>query len=128
MTAARRTQRRVLLVAGGVGITPMRALFETIPAGPGPDLVLLYRARDRESIVFRDELDAIAARRRVRVVYLLGRDRALLGTPSLQRLVPDLAQCDVYLCGPPAMAEAVRTAVLAAGLPPGRLHEERFAF
>lgn len=128
MTAARRTRRGVLLVAGGVGITPMRALFETIPADSGDDLVLLYRARDRESIVFRRELDQIAASRRARVVYLLGQDRNLLGSSSLQRLVPDLARRDVYLCGPPAMADAVRTTLLAAGLPPAFLHEERFAF
>ncbi len=128
MTAARRTRRGVLLVAGGVGITPMRALFESIPADPGKDLILLYRARDRASIVFRAELDAIAAARRAHVVYLLGDDRGLLGTSSLQRLVPDLAERDVYLCGPPGMADATRRALLDAGLPEARLHEERFAF
>jgi ferredoxin-NADP reductase len=128
MTASRRTRRGVLLVAGGVGITPMRALFESIPAGPGQDLILLYRARDRASIVFRAELDAIAAARQAHVVYLLGSDRDLLSTASLQRLVPDLADRDVYLCGPPGMAEATRRSVLAAGLPESRLHEERFAF
>jgi len=130
MTAARRTRRNVLLVAGGVGITPMRALFETIPArgGHDHDLLLLYRARTREEIVFRSELDEIAARRRVRVVYLLGNNRDHLTTASLTRLVPDLVSRDVYLCGPPGMAAAVRASVLSAGLPPGHLHEERFAF
>ncbi|MFD7618563.1 hypothetical protein [Streptomyces sp. NPDC059802] len=43
MTAHRRKRRKVLLLAGGVGITPMRALFETLPGGPG-DITLLYRA------------------------------------------------------------------------------------
>lgn len=128
MTAARRTRRGVLLVAGGVGITPMRALFESIPADPGRDLVLLYRARDRASIVFRAELDAIAAARHAHVVYLLGDDRGLLGAASLQRLVPDVADRDVYLCGPPGMADATRRSLLETGLPESRLHEERFAF
>lgn len=128
MTASRRTRRGVLLIAGGVGITPMRALFESIPASPGSDLILLYRARDRESIVFRDELDAIAAARMAHVIYLLGPDRDLLGPPSLHRLVPDLADRDVYLCGPPGMAGAVRESVVAVGLPESRLHEERFTF
>jgi predicted ferric reductase len=130
MTAARRTRRNVLLVAGGVGITPMRALFETIPAvgGDDQDLLLLYRARTREDIVFRAELDEIAARRRARVVYLLGNNRDHLSTASLTRLVPDLVSRDVYLCGPPGMAAAVRASVLKAGLPAGHLHEERFAF
>jgi ferredoxin-NADP reductase len=129
MTAARRTRRNVLLVAGGVGITPMRALFETIPAegGDEQDLLLLYRARSREDIVFRAELDQIAARRRARVIYLLGGNRDHLSTGSLTRLVPDLADRDVYLCGPPGMSAAVRAALRDAGLPAAHLHEERFA-
>jgi ferredoxin-NADP reductase/DMSO/TMAO reductase YedYZ heme-binding membrane subunit len=127
MTAARRTRRDVLLIAGGVGITPMRALFETMPTSAGQDLMLLYRARDREQLVFREELDALAARRRARVLYLLGDDPSLLTARSLDRLVPGLADRDVYLCGPPGMADAVRRSLLQAGLPPAHVHEERFA-
>jgi ferredoxin-NADP reductase len=127
MTAERRTRPDVLLIAGGVGITPMRALFETIPTTPGQDLVLLYRARTRKDIVFRAELDALAARRRARVVYLLGTNPDLLSPHSLHRLVPGLTQRDVYLCGPPGMAAAVRSSLDSAGVPLAHLHEERFA-
>jgi predicted ferric reductase len=128
LTAARRSRRDVLLVAGGVGITPMRALFETMPVTEGQDLMLLYRARDREELVFRQELDELAAQRRARVVYLLGSDRGLLSSRSLQRLVPGLVDRDVYLCGPPGFSDAVRRALAEAGLPRQHLHEERFAF
>ena len=128
MTAARRTQRDVLLIAGGVGITPMRTLFETMPLAPGQDLMLLYRADSPEHIVFRYELDLLAARRKARVVYLLGRDPDLLSARSLDRLVPDLTSRDVYLCGPPGLAAAVRSNLATAGHPPHLLHEERFAF
>ncbi|MCX5014048.1 hypothetical protein OG765_24115 [Streptomyces sp. NBC_00555] len=62
LTAARRTRPKVLLIAGGVGITPMRALFETLPGGPG-DITLLYRAGAEEQLVLRAELEAIAAER-----------------------------------------------------------------
>jgi predicted ferric reductase len=127
MTADRRTRRDVLLIAGGVGITPMRALFETMPMAPGQDLMLLYRAKDRDQLVFREELDALAARRRARVIYLLGSDRDLLSARSLTRLVPGLANRDVYLCGPPGLSEAVRVSLREAGLDPQHLHEERFA-
>jgi ferredoxin-NADP reductase len=128
MTAARRNRHSVLLVAGGVGITPMRALFETLPLAPGQDLTLLYRARSAEHVLFRDELDDIARARGARVHYLLGEDRWSLTAPGLLHLVPDLAHRDVYLCGPVAMAQAVRAALQAAGLPPQSLHEERFAW
>jgi predicted ferric reductase len=128
MTAARRTQRNVLLLAGGVGITPMRALFETLPLEPGQDLTLLYRARDPEDLLFRDELEEIARSRGARLGYLLGRDPDCLSAPALLRLVPDLADRDVYLCASPRMSDAVRASLHEANLPPERLHEERFAF
>ena len=60
-TAARRSRRKVLLIAGGVGITPLRALFETLP-GPATSPCSTGPAA-REDVVFRDELDAIAAAR-----------------------------------------------------------------
>ncbi len=128
LTAARRTRRDVLLLAGGVGITPLRTLFETLPMEDDEDLMLLYRARCLEEIVFRAELDELAARRRARVVYLLGDDPGLVSSSSLTRLVPRLASRDVYLCGPPGLSEAVRRSLAQAGLPRSQLHEERFAF
>ncbi|MER5868888.1 ferric reductase-like transmembrane domain-containing protein [Streptomyces sp. NPDC002044] len=130
LTAARRTRAKVLLIAGGVGITPIRALFETLPGGPG-DLTLLYRAGAEEHLVLRGELEAIAADRQAGLHYLLGPSGAAydpLAPQALAALVPDLAAHDVYLCGPPGMAGAVRTALLRAGVPAGHIHSECFAF
>jgi ferredoxin-NADP reductase len=127
MTAERRTRRHVLLIAGGVGITPMRALFETMPVGQGQDLLLLYRARSAEDLIFREELDEIARVRGARVHYLLGND-VDLSAHALCRLVPGLTSRDVYLCGSPGLAAAVRDSLRRAGLPEAQLHEERFAF
>lgn len=127
MTEARRSRRDVLLVAGGVGITPMRALFETITIDHGQDLMLLYRANTRDDVVFRAELDALAEERRARVIYALGDNPGLLSARSLHRLVPDLAGRDVYMCGPPGMTAAVRSALMDAGVPSVHIHEERFA-
>jgi ferredoxin-NADP reductase len=62
------------------------------------------------------------------VHYLLGADRRCLSAGALVHLVPRLVRRDVYLCGPPAMADAVRRALRAAGLPAEQLHEERFAW
>jgi len=128
MTADRRTHGDVLLIAGGVGITPMRALFETLPLAPGQDLLLLYRARTATDVLFRAELDRLAATRGARVQYLTGKDVGELTPQLLHRLVPDLLSRDVYLCGPPGLATAARHALHEAGLPKYQLHEERFAF
>ncbi|MER5776823.1 ferredoxin reductase family protein [Streptomyces sp. NPDC002039] len=130
LTAARRTRPKVLLIAGGVGITPMRALFETLPGGPG-DITLLYRAGAEEQLVLRAELEAIAAERQAGLHYLLGRSDDAhdpLAPRSLLTLVPDLVEHDVYLCGPPGMSDATRAALLRAGVPAGRVHSECFSF
>jgi ferredoxin-NADP reductase len=105
----------------------MRALFETLPTAPGQDLLLLYRARSAEDLIFREELDEIARVRGARVHYLLGSD-VDLSAHALCRLVPGLTSRDVYLCGPPGLAAAVRDSLRRAGLPEAQLHEERFAF
>ena len=128
LTADRRTRGDVLLIAGGVGITPMRSLFETVPLSASQHLTLLYFARSEEHLVFRRELDAIAANRGATVRYLLGEARKHLTAEGLLRLVPGLVHHDVYLCGPPPMAEATRTALLAAGVPVAQVHQECFAW
>lgn len=128
MTAARRTRRDVLLIAGGVGIAPLRALFETMPLSQGEDMMLLYRASNREQLVFRAELDTLAAQRRAKVVYLLGEDLNLLSAQSLRRLVPRIAERDVFMCASPSMSDTIRTRLRGMGLPDAQLHEERFTF
>jgi ferredoxin-NADP reductase len=130
-TEGRRRSRKVLLLAGGVGITPLRTLFETLPGRPG-EITLLYRATRPSDLVFEQELGAIA-RARGAAVYVLVGSRAELGadplTPAeLTRLVPDLARHDVYLCGPDGMTAAVTTALRAAGVPRRQIHHESFAF
>ena len=130
MTARKRTRRSVLLIAGGVGITPMRALFEELEVDGGR-LTLLYRASSPEDVVFRDELEEIAALRGADIIWVLGRSSdpaTSMAGDNLRRLVPDVAERDVYLCASPRFATAVREGLAGAGLPAARLHEEVFEF
>ncbi|MEU9097117.1 ferredoxin reductase family protein [Streptomyces sp. NPDC048361] len=130
MTPHRRTRRKVLLLAGGVGITPMRVLFETLPAGPG-DLTLLYRANNAAQLVLREELEAIAVQRGAALHYLLGPSGASfdpLAPQALRNLVPDLAEHDVFLCGPGPMARAATASLIRAGVPEEHIHTEQFSF
>lgn len=128
--AARRRERPVLLIAGGVGISPIRALFETIPTRSG-GLTLLYRARTSDDLVFRAELESIAAYRGARIHYCAG-PRSQVGDPfapdTLARLVSGLRDHEVYVCGPPAMTNAVIPALRAASVPKRRIHHESFEF
>ncbi|QDN76877.1 ferric reductase [Streptomyces sp. S1A1-7] len=128
LTAERHTGRKALLIAGGVGITPLRALFETLPGGPG-DVTLLYRASTAEDLALGAELEAIAQWRGARVLYAVnGADgtRPRFTAESLRASVPGLAGHDVYLCGPPAMARDLYGALRAAGVPDRRIHHESF--
>jgi predicted ferric reductase len=122
-TADARRRPRVALIAGGVGITPIRALLEDMPAEPG-DIAVVYRALRPDDVILRDELDELARRRGAELHYVVGARDA----DDLLGLVPDIAARDVYVCGTPAMTEAVRGALRRAGVPRRHIFTERFAF
>lgn len=117
----------VLLVAGGVGVTPIRSLLEDLPRDARP--VVLYRARRSADILFRNELETLIAARGGRVGYLVGdRQRQPLTASRLLSLVPDIARRSVYVCGPTSLVTSVVSAARAVGVPAGRVHVEAFTF
>jgi predicted ferric reductase len=123
------TRRRSLLIAGGAGITPLRALYEALP-GAGADVILLYRASRPEELVLWWELAAIARHRGFGLYPVLGsraqHGRDPLGARALLGLVPDTARRDVYLCGPPGLVEGTTRQLMEAGVPRHRIHIEAF--
>jgi predicted ferric reductase len=131
LTAAVRRRGKVLLIAGGVGITPLRALFQSLPAAPG-DLMLIYRVSSMDDAVFRRELEQLAEQRRARLWFVAGTRASLGGDPltaaALAARVPGLAKHDVYLCGPPGMTDAVAGELRAAGVRRRQIHRESFEF
>jgi predicted ferric reductase len=123
---------KVLLIAGGIGITPIRPLAEEM-ADDGFDVQVLYRAHDQGDIVFRKELDELVSQHGVRVNYLLtqaGNRRATRDSwfqpNSMKQLVPDIADRVVYVCGPPGMLRTVVDSLRALGLPPDQIRTEVF--
>jgi ferredoxin-NADP reductase len=137
MTAQRRTHSRMLLIAAGVGITPIRALLEDTPYEPG-EAVLLYRFTDEQDAVLAREIDELARMRGVEVRYLMGPRRyagswlpvadTLSDAEALRRMVPDVADCDIFLCGPTPWMKAVQRAAIAAGAHRAQIHTEDFAW
>jgi len=124
LTARVRTRRPVALIGAGVGVTPLRALAEGLDYRPG-EVVLVQRYA--ETPLFARELDALAVERGLEVVGVPGHRGAPGTQPAdLLRHVPDLAERDVYVCGPEAWTDDVRAVALAAGLPPEHLHVETF--
>lgn len=133
LTGARRTRPQVLMIAGGIGIAPLRALLEEHPAAPGR-ITLLYRASSWDDVVFRDEIDELMRQRGGQVRYLVGRrgSREMPSDPldarSLRRLVPDILRRDIYLCGPNEMMATVEESLHILRVPRSRIHAEHFSY
>jgi predicted ferric reductase len=127
-TDAARRRDKVVLIAGGIGITPIRALIEQLEG----DVVVLYRVLAPEDIVFLDELETLARERGIRIEYVVG-DHAtpegsrLLSAEHLRELLPDIVEREVYVCGPTAMTDAIARNVRRAKVPARQVHAERFA-
>src|SRR3954451_2707327 len=111
----RRTRRDVLLIAGGVGITPMRALFASIPLDPGQDLLPVYPAhRAGTAVPPRTQRDRRAARRPDRLRPRPGPRAAVRGGAAAQR--PRSRRPGRLHVRAPGLMTAVREAVHEAGL------------
>jgi ferredoxin-NADP reductase len=126
------TSRRVLLIAGGVGITPIRAMFAALPRRMSGRITLLYRASHPRDVVFSQELNAIANTRKAALHYLIGSREELgydpLDADYLEWIVPGLHRHEAYICGPPGMTQTVMAALAAAGVPRRHIHHESFDF
>jgi predicted ferric reductase len=127
-TSDTRTRPKVLLIAGGIGITPVRALLEEFRG----DVITVYRALSERDLVLRDEIDELVQRHGGRVEYIVGdhatpEGRRLLTPEHLHELVPDIEQREVYACGPPAMLALIERTLHRMNLHGRHVHIERFA-
>ncbi|GAA2669716.1 ferredoxin reductase family protein [Actinoplanes palleronii] len=128
-TAQRRTRRRALLIAGGSGIAPVRALLEDMPA----DTIVIYRASRPDELVFRAELEELAEERDAWVRYIVGNrtdpgPRRLFTEAGMRGLVPDVNRRDVYLCGPPGLVNAAVVTLKQLDVPDSQIHLDPFEF
>ena len=128
-TTDRRVQPRALLIAGGSGIAPIRALLEELPPGSA----VIYRASSEADLIFRGELDWLARQRGAMVWYVLGsRDdpgpRTVFTPQGIRQLVPDIRRRDVFLCGPQGLVAASRKILRHLRVPRKQIHVDPFEF
>ena len=127
-TADARQSDRVALIGAGVGHhaaagtargpAEARGRGHDRPCAPPPRMLIL-----------REELQALLHRRGAQLHELIGsRERVPLLDLTLARLIPDIADRDIYICGPTGFTASVRRAARALGIPDARIHHETFAF
>jgi len=123
-TAMHRTRPESVLIAGGVGVTPIRALLEELRG----HTVVIYRvAADRDAVLYA-ELRELARAKGAELHLVSGPvSPDKLAPGELARLVPDIDGRDVFLCGPPPMMNAVLRSLRELGVPKPQIHFERFS-
>lgn len=130
-SAVSRTRQGVVLVAAGIGITPIRAMLEELDPAHGP-VDVIVRARSRDEAPLLDEVEELAAANGAALYVVLGaRGDGWSSTEhpaTLESLVPDVAERDVYICGPGHWAAAVEQEARAAGVGRDSVHRETFAW
>jgi predicted ferric reductase len=136
LSARARTRPRVALIGAGVGIAPLRALADGLAYAPGETILV---ERFTVQPLFSAEVDSLAATRGLQVLRLPGHRRhpdSWLGDgigqaddrTALLHWIPDIAERDVYVCGPEPWTDLVRRTLTAVGHSPDRLHLETFAW
>ena len=127
---------RVLLLAGGVGITPMISMLESIHDLAEPvDVVLVHNSRAPEFVAFAEELARINRENpHVRVIQAVSSDPdgnwlgpvGRLDSEMLNLHVPDLVDREVFVCGPDSYMVHAEALLLELGVPTERIHQESF--
>ena len=129
---------RVIALAGGSGITPFMSMAAAIRDGDEDfDLTVLYGSRDKENILFREELDKLCAETdRVKVVHVLsdepeetlpaGMRRGFLTAALVKEFAPANEPYSVFLCGSQAMYAFVDKEVESLCLPKKYVRHELF--
>lgn len=128
---------KYLFLSAGSGITPAMSMIRTIHSRrDDADVIFVQNARTPDDIFFRSELAQVAAENPgIRVVTVCEEDsatehwtdlRGRLTLPMLQAIAPDLADREIFTCGPPPYMDAIRTVLVHAGAVAERCHEETF--
>lgn len=120
--------RPVVLFGGGSGVTPVASIAKTALATTSRSVTMLYANRDRDSIILRDQLDALAAANvgRFALRHHLDADSGFLQPADIEAFIADHRDADFYICGPGPYMDLVETTLLGSGIDPARISIERF--
>ena len=119
---------RVVLIGGGVGITPMMSVIRSLTdrAWTG-DIHLIYSVRTKTDVIFGDELAQLAAKHpnlKLHITY--SSESGHLTREIIEAAVPDLRRGPILVCGPGPMMTAMRALLVGMGIPDADVLEEAF--
>jgi predicted ferric reductase len=126
-----------VLIAGGVGITPMMSMIRTLAdQGDRRPVILLYGSKDWDAITFREELEVLTSQLDLTVVHVLENppagwagERGFITADVLQRHLPaPYAEHEYFICGPNVMMDAIENALGKLKVPMTKYHSERYSF
>jgi 3-ketosteroid 9alpha-monooxygenase subunit B len=122
------SDRELVAFAGGSGITPVFSLIRSALAVTARRMRLFYANRTRDSVIFADSLALLVDHHPNRIVvqHHLDEDSDVVHRSEIESFVGTAGDADFYICGPAAFMDTVETTVLKIGVPPERLHLERF--
>jgi ferredoxin-NADP reductase len=128
--------RPIVLLAGGVGITPLMSMLRhAVHAEPTRPITLLYSAQTADGFAFRDELSSLERRHpHVRVVFTATREReprtdvraGRIDSTLLRAVTPDLTRSIAFICGPKSMIDAMTTLLESMGVASNQVRYEMF--
>ena len=126
-----------VLIAGGIGVTPMMSMIRTFAdRGDKRPVILIYGSKDWDSITFREDLEALKARLNLTVVHVLANpptgwtgEQGFITAELFKRyLPPPYAEHEYFICGPDVMMDAIEKALKELGVPLSKYHSERYSF
>jgi predicted ferric reductase len=124
-----------VLIGGGAGITPLFSMCQTFAErGDVRPVLLFFGGRDRQSLTFADQLDALQKRMNLRVICALEHppenwtgESGYITTEILKKYLPrQYKRYRFFVCGPAALMDAMETSLTEIGVPPHHIHTERF--
>jgi len=128
--------RKMAMLSGGIGITPLRSICKYIADQSLPvDVVLFYGNRNIDEIPFKDDLDSMPEN--IRVIYALDEvppdlewagEKGMITEEMIRRRIPDYSERCFYVCGPPGMVKCLMGLLKdELAIPGERVKQENFA-
>lgn len=128
---ALKSNKPIVMVAGGIGITPFVRLFEELAYEPDRELHLFYGNRRKHEIVYKEELENSE---HVNTVHVLSDEKVYdletgyISTELIKKYVGDLKKYEFLICGPPIMTIKLESALKQEGVRREQIHHELFSY